>query len=758
MKKSDNVAITGLGVVSPNGNHIQDFWSNCQKGQRGITNSPRPFFNTTKLRTPFWGQVTQIQNPADNSIKETVYRNRLLATLAADEAMADAGLNRSDILSLGTRTALSIGSLSYDDYHILEAAKYQCSDGADGSLKYLAKLSDFASYMKDYCGVGGVCYNFSAACASGSTAIGIGTDLIRFGQCDVVLVCGVDSLSPMVAYGFHSLKALSSSLCHPLDENRDGINIGEGCGFLVLESLSHAQNRQAEIYAECAGSSLGNEAFHITSPNTDASGFLQSMRTAVNDAGLTPEDIQYINLHGTGTITNDQIELQALKQLYNHTSYLPYFSSLKTLIGHCMGAAGALEAILTILCLKKQQYFPIMDVNAPMKEMDGCPMTPPDTPIQYALSNSFAFAGNTASVIFQRHIPPDNSCSQAASNITDAAEHSILSDVWINGLGILSPAITDADDWWMQLSKTVSEEKEGRTPAATPTPGISVRKLRGVNHLSRMVLSASLQAEQDSGCDHTLWDSNRVGTFYSSGFGPVSKRLQFGQNVAQEEPDLCNPTVFANISPNAPVGHLCINMNCKGASSSLHGSSPLLLSVMQILSDRCDTVLSCTAEEYHPLLAESLFASGIIQTKDYDESSITILLQKQQSASSYCRLETVQSCDLSQMEHLPAVPYMPDIIFMQKKDRISETREKSWLAKIYPDPPMLSTEHITGKFLNNSLHANIVLAAICLQKNMLPPQWDTDTPPIIQRILVTGYDVCDNYHQILLCSKERRSL
>lgn len=758
MKKSDGVAITGLGVVSPNGNHIQDFWSNCLKGQRGITNSPCPFFNTAKLRTPFWGQAAQIQNPAGNSGRETVYRNRLLATLAADEAMADAGLNRSDILSLGTRTALSVGALSYDDYHILEAAKYQCTDGADGSMEYLAKLSDFAPYMKEYCGVGGACYNFSAACASGSTAIGVGTDLIRFGECDVVLVCGVDSLSQMVAYGFHSLKALSSGLCHPLDESRDGINIGEGCGFLVLESLSHAQSRQAEIYAECAGFSLGNEAFHITSPNTDASGFLQSMETAVCDAGLTPEDIQYVNLHGTGTITNDQIELQALRQLYSHTPCLPYFSSLKTLIGHCMGAAGALEAILTILCLKKQQYFPIMDVNEPMKEMDCCPMTPPDTPIQYALSNSFAFAGNTASVIFQRHNASDHSCSKAASHITGGAGHSIPPDVWINGLGILSPAITDADDWWMQLSKRTSEEKEERTTTATPTPGISARKLRGVNHLSRMVLSASLQAEQDSGCDHTLWDSSRVGTFFSSGFGAISQRLQFGQNVAREEPDLCNPTVFANISPNAPIGHLCINMNCKGASSSLHGSSPLLLSAMQILSRRCDTVLSCTAEEYHSLLAESLLASGILQTKDYDESSITLLLQNEQSASSYCRLEAIQSCDLSQMERLPAMPHMPDIIFMQKKDGMSEAREKSWLEKHYPDHPVLSTDHMTGKFLNNSLYANIVLAAMCLQKNMLPPQWDTDKPPIIQRILVTGYDVCDNYHQILLCSKERRSL
>ena len=748
--KQENVAVTGLGVIASNGGNVREFFENCLRGQRGITDSPCPFFDTGKLRTPFWAQVTQKRNPSANAEKNIVYRARHFAKLAADEAMADAGLTKADIASLGTRTAIVTGSLSYDDYHILEAAKYQNSAGMTGSPAYLAKLSDFAPYIKAYCGVGGACYNFSAACASGSTEIGIGRELIRSGICDIVLVCGVDSLSQMVAYGFHSLKALSSGLCHPLDTGRDGINIGEGCGFLILESFSHAQNRQAKIYAACIGHSLGNEAFHITSPDTDADGFYRSMQTAIEDAGLTPSDMDYINLHGTGTIANDQIELQALNRLYHDADKRPYISSLKTLIGHCMGAAGALEAILTILCLKQQRYFPILEVTNPMEEMAGWAVTPPARPMKYALSNSFAFAGNTASVVFRQYLPDE---------IPDKAHDKPCSDgskqeVWINGLGILSPAITDTAAWKTQLFEAAPAGVRTQ-PVGTPTPGIPAKKLRGVNHLSRMVLSTSLQAEQDSRCDHTLWDAERTGTFYSSGYGAVSARLRFGREVAAEQPDLCNPTVFANISPNAPVGHLCICLNCKGASSSLHGASPLLLSAMQIQAGTCDTVFSCMAEEYEPLLAESLAAAHIIPEQEYEESSITLLLQNKQSASSYCRIEDMRSCDLSHREELQRIPCVPDVIITQDTNPAIEKPEKTWLKKLYPNSRLLSAKEITGKLLNNSLYANIALAAVCLKQNAFPESLFPDAPAACRQILVTGYDVCENYHQILLSSKER---
>ena len=720
----EKVAVTGLGVITSNGRGVAEFFENCKAGKRGITDQPCPLFDTGCLRTPYWGTIRSITSyDSENAVAD---RSQLLAQIAIDEAMADAGIQKDYIRSLGDRAVLTVGSLSIDEYHFLKTAE-AVKTGEDGSAFLLAGLSDFTHVMKEYCGISGACYNYSSACSSSAVAVGMGIELIRSGICDLVIACGVDSLSKIVAYGFHSLKALSRGLCHPLDQNRDGINVGEGCGVMVLESYSHALKRNAKIYAECAGYSIGNEAFHITSPDISGQGFYRSMRDALEDAGIGAEDIDYINLHGTGTPVNDSTEISALKKLYPSNNLMPYFSSLKVLIGHCMGAAGIIEAILTVLCLHHQYYFPVFYVDKPMEDMTGLSIEPPKpgTSMEYAMTNAFAFSGNTSSLIFRRgEIGAGESASyEIGGQKSDGEKHMLgLSDeIWLNGLGIL-----------------VSEGKEDIS-----IPEISARKLRGAGKLSRMVLSSALRAEKDAGDSHAEWNPEDTGAFFSTGYGAVSEAIEFGKNVVTGEPDSCSPIGFANISQNAPLGHLAINMRCQGASGSLHGAVPLMPSVFALRN--CETVLSCFAEEHDTWLEKALDKGQGIKGQ-----AVTLLLQRHPSAASYGRIGYYICVDLSVCHKASLPSSAPDLILLQDTDALVTEKEKNRLGKAFPNAEIRSAYEVQGEYLGTPFYANIAMAAGILRDGL---SWEGKKSGVgsqIERIMVTGYDSCKNYHIVML--------
>lgn len=759
-----SVVVTGLGVFTSNGKNIPEFFNHCMKGQMGIQDSPCPILDAKNLRTKHWAYVSSLEDSPSH-----IHRNRILAERAISEALSDAGLCPSQLTDMGTRAAITLGSLSYDDYHILETAKQLLSNQTE--LNDLPRLSDFATYIKKYCGITGACYNFSSACASGTAAIGAGLNLITSRQCDIVIVCGVDPLSQLVAYGFHSLKALSQGICQPLDQNRDGINIGEGCGVIVLENEHHAKSRNASVYARCLSCSLGNEAYHITSPDPSGEGFYRSMHTALMRAGLSPEQIDYVNLHGTGTRINDEVELQALDKLYAQSHKTAYVSSLKTLIGHCMGASGTLEAILTILCLKNQRVFPIFRVKDYMPEV--LPYTTHPARLSYALSNSFAFAGNTASVI----LAAPESSHNGSPEFSDIP-------VYLNGMGTILPGIANTEELKARLEST--EEKTIDFPdSATamsshtlpaPTSGIPSRKLRGVNHLSRLVLSTALQILDSSKEPREDLDPHRTGSSFSSSYGSITDRLDFAKTVSLKEADLCNPTTFANISPNAPLGHLCIALQAKGDSVSLHGACPLPVSLGFIKNTCCDQVFSCVAEEYNESLAASLARSDSFYHLPYQESCIQFLLQNKLTADSFARITFTDSCGIGGdplIDPVPCsqeeigvltnslsklykqLPHCPDAVLVMGFDTAFDHLESSLLSQVYPDAPIGSGTRLWGGLQHNSLFANLAAAGICLQKGKLFPSLFssnlvTKRKQPLSSILVTGYDSCGNYHCVLL--------
>jgi 3-oxoacyl-[acyl-carrier-protein] synthase II len=389
------VVVTGMGAVCANANNTEEFAQACFGGKSGIKKCTA--FNTEGLITEYFGQ-------ADIDCADADGRLKILIEKSCAEMLSDSGADREYISSEGGKCRLFYGTLLSDagSYYKHSFAKLNGNNDGDDSLSH---MNDYISYVKELTGVKGCAAVSSAACASGTTAAGMAFDYIRNGLCEMAVVGGADPLTVISAYGFNALKSLSGSVCNPYDENRDGINIGECGAFLMFESYEHAVSRGAKIYCEVVGYGIGNDAYHITSPEPDGSGAYRTMLAAAEDGGISADEIDYINGHGTGTAINDRMEINAISRIYGESGKKPGLSSTKALIGHCMGASGAIELISTVLSVKhgRKIYMPNNKElisgaeNADIYTQSG------RADINYALSDSFAFAGNSAGVLIKKY-------------------------------------------------------------------------------------------------------------------------------------------------------------------------------------------------------------------------------------------------------------------------------------------------------------------------------------------------------------------
>lgn len=387
----DRVVITGMGVVCGNANDKDEFAEACFQGMTGIKSCKS--FDTNGLSTSFFGEIENLDNDT---------RFFTILKKSAEAMMTDAKISRKDIISWGNKCRMFLGTLIFSSHYFY---RHSLSKRENEDDNFIAHMNDFTSYAKEILGVKGACEIISASCASGTTAAGMALDYIRSGLCDCAVVGGVDSLSIVTAYGFNSLKSLSGGVCNPFDEKRDGINIGE-CGALFLfESLEHAQKRNAKIYCEVVGYALGNDAYHITSPEPNGNGAYQTMKAALDDADIEATDIDYINAHGTGTLINDGMETKAIEKLFANIDKNISVSSTKALIGHCMGASGAIELASIILSMKNKKYIPMPKLKNNILKAENIKASNKtfDLNIDYAISNSFAFSGNSAALIVKNY-------------------------------------------------------------------------------------------------------------------------------------------------------------------------------------------------------------------------------------------------------------------------------------------------------------------------------------------------------------------
>lgn len=396
LKDSRRVVVTGIGVLASNGNNKDQFYENCVNGVTGIKECT--LFDANKLRTPYVGEINKEMpyQPKTSTDKERI---QCIMESAIDEMMEDSCLSREYIDEMGERAYLSFASSLAANSRIMGYVYDKKKGKIDGN--WLIQIPRFVSYIKEKCGINGGCYTTMSACAAGTTSAGIGYDLINQNKADLVVVGGADPLTEFSCVGFHSLKSLSKSICKPFDEERDGINIGEGGAFFIFETLESAKKRNAKIYGEILGYGINNDAYHMTSPDPNGSGARASINMALSKSNCTVQDIDYVNAHGTGTSLNDSMEAKVIKQIFDKSGKKVCVSSTKSMIGHCLAAAGSLELAATLLSIKNSTCMPTINLTSPMEECSSNNFitTGKKMSIRYAISNSFAFAGNTASIL-----------------------------------------------------------------------------------------------------------------------------------------------------------------------------------------------------------------------------------------------------------------------------------------------------------------------------------------------------------------------
>jgi 3-oxoacyl-[acyl-carrier-protein] synthase II len=413
------VVITGMGIVACNGLDVPSFWDALQNGRQGI--GPITLIDPANHGTKFAGQVP-LDNLAlaggDRKIQRRKDRFVLLALKAAAEAVAMANFPKGadgkpawkDPFRVATIMGAGIGGLAtIEEEHktLLERGPSRVSPMLVPKMIVDSSAGDVSIVY----GAKGPNYAIVTACATGSHCIGAAFHHIRHGQCDVALCGGTEApITHLGMGGFNSIGALSkrnddpATASRPFDKDRDGFVIAEGAGILVLESLEHAQARGATILGEIVGYGATGDAHHETAPDPTGAGGAGCMRMALRDAGITPEQIGYINAHGTSTEFNDKTETAVIKQVFGAHAHKLAVSSTKSMTGHTLGAAGGVEAIASLLALRHGVLPPTINLTTPDPEcdLDYVPNTARKVQVEYALSNNLGFGGHNASVIFKR--------------------------------------------------------------------------------------------------------------------------------------------------------------------------------------------------------------------------------------------------------------------------------------------------------------------------------------------------------------------
>lgn len=407
------VVITGLGCLSPLGNDVQSTWEAIIAGKSGVDYITR--FDTSELKTKFAAEVKGFDGSALFGHRDARRMDRFsqFALAASLQAVEDAGLEINSVNR--DRIGVVIGSGIGGIETLFEQTLVYLKKGASRVSPFLVPMmiSDTAPAMVAIqLGVRGPNLAVVTACATGTNAVGEASEMIRRGDADVILAGGSEAaVMPVSVAGLNVMGAISTRnddpqrASRPFDLNRDGFVMGEGAAVLVVEALENAEARGANILGEVIGYAATNDAYHITAPSVHGSGAALCMQNAIIDAGLSPDDIEYINAHGTSTTLNDRSETEAIKTVFGDRAYDLPISSIKSMVGHLMGASGALEALVSIKVLQEGVLPPTINYETPDPEcdLDYVPNVARKSNVVTIMSNSFGFGGHNASIILAKY-------------------------------------------------------------------------------------------------------------------------------------------------------------------------------------------------------------------------------------------------------------------------------------------------------------------------------------------------------------------
>ncbi|MBD9142512.1 MAG: beta-ketoacyl-[acyl-carrier-protein] synthase II [[Eubacterium] rectale] len=408
---SRRVVVTGLGAVTPIGNNVDDFWTSVRAGKIGFDHITK--FDTTDYKCHIAAELKDF-NPQDFMDRKAAKRMEPFsqyAVAAAKQAIDDSGLDieKEDPYMVGCAIGSGIGSLQAMERETQKL--YEKGPNRVNPLLVPLMICNMAAgNVSIQFGLKGKSINDVTACATGTNTIGEAYRSIQYGEADVMVAGGTEgSVCPIGIAGFTALTALSTvddpTKCSlPFDKNRSGFVMGEGAGVVILEELEHAKARGAKIYAEVVGYGCSSDAYHITSPQEDGAGAARAMTNAMSDAGVTPADVKYINAHGTGTHHNDLFETRAIKLAFGEEAANLKINSTKSMIGHLLGAAGAVEFITCVKEIQDGFIHKTVGYETPDEEIDlNYCKDSYEEPVEYALSNSLGFGGHNASILLKAY-------------------------------------------------------------------------------------------------------------------------------------------------------------------------------------------------------------------------------------------------------------------------------------------------------------------------------------------------------------------
>ena len=395
----NRVAITGMGIISSIGNKLDDNLQallNNKKGIASIVNIETRHKNDIKV-----GEIlqtnSQLANRLNLSQNHNYSRTALLGCIAAKQALKHANINDIEAYKTGLISSTSVGGMDMTEKHF---RKYKTNTESRAFINSHHTV-DSTEKIAEELGITEFTSTISTACSSAANAIMLGARLIKSGQLDRVIVGGTDALTKFTINGFKTLMILSDTDCKPFDANRKGLNLGEAAAYLVLESDAVVKQDNKNVLAYVAGYGNANDAFHQTASSENGDGAFSAMSKALKVAQIKPKQINYINAHGTATPNNDMSEGKAIQRIFENS--IPDFSSTKAFTGHTLAAAGAIEAVYSVLALQNNMMFPNLNFKTAIPELEMYPITEiTQKPLDYVLSNSFGFGGNCSTLIFSK--------------------------------------------------------------------------------------------------------------------------------------------------------------------------------------------------------------------------------------------------------------------------------------------------------------------------------------------------------------------
>lgn len=624
MRQQTRCVVTGLGMICGLGNNVENCWNAAIHGRSGITEVTS--LDTSKCYTHKGAEVhiDDAELPANEDDRAV-----RLCINAAKEAIQDASLSLQEDESIRAGVILGscVGGAASIDRYFNAQSKNESADTADILNMSASSISNEVAL---YLGLNGITATIVNACAAGTMSIAYACDLIRAGKADVFLTGGTDSFSSLAFSGFHALHALDDDVCAPFNRSK-GITLGEGSGILIVESYEHAVKRSAKIYCEILGSGVSSDAYHITAPRPDGQGQMHAIQKAVFSSGIDFADLDYINAHGTGTAKNDEAECLSLHTLFSHNSHLSV-SSTKSMTGHCLGAAGSIEAVFAVKSICESAVPPTIGYSSEeakaVQEQNGnidfVPNCKKNKTVQYAMSNSFAFGGNNASIIFSRNAHP------IPNKINS-------SPIYITGYGAL-------------LGKNTSDGKGFCTSVNTSDfkkYGINMAFYRKLDWFSQLQLLSGAAALQDSGITIDASNETETGMIIGTADGPMTEITAFQKNIIQQGLEKGSAFVFPNTVYNAAGGYLSIYSGIKGYNATIANSCQAGLQSICYAADilhkgDAKIMLASGTDENTDMDRQLYQKLGVLkEVKPYNlqedgfllgEGSVTIILETAESA------------------------------------------------------------------------------------------------------------------------------